>query len=261
MKRIRTLNLPQQSSDQTVVSVRRLNLSTSEASSVPIKQAVSTPKSPRVLQIPAQSKLSDLDPYVEAATKINSNVAADPYFKTCIASLCASKPLDWIKWAENSLTPVRSSTDALTEINKRFSLINAAKWINEAIEESSKDKPGFFARKKNLPAYYDAMLLKSRSELEALVSYIKGVRIPVEECQSKLIVETISFQVYTANLSDNNDQLIASNRLKTLVSARQTVEIFLQTCSNTLASVIKQIQDIDHVRDVTIPAWKIAYSI
>lgn len=222
---------------------------------------------PHGLGLPGAQKAPDVVDFIQEAYSINPKLAYEHNVELNAMFMSLSKINDQelIRWGEKSIEPLRASTDMLTEMNKRFNLINTNRWVQGALKASQQGKPGFFDRLGdfngtiNEPIFYEAMLKKCQGELRSLLVYIGDAKGRVQVIQTPLAVEALAFLTFSAH-TQGNTQRLSTNRMASLTASMQTVENFLQTCNNTEALIMSQIQDVDQLLDVTLPAWKIAYA-
>lgn len=230
---------------------------------LPEATPVAATQSAQPLNLPGRVVSPDVSPYVEAASKIDASLASDPLFESLLLKFKNLDSWAWDKWGNEYVEKMRGSTDQLVEINKRFALIDAKRWVDETVQSSTK-KRGILdglLRSNDNPQYYEAMLNKSRAELSILRDSILSEKKQIEITLKPLSIHALVLQVMTAQVSGDMEIKISTTRLRTLISAQQSALTFINSCDNTMTIITQQMQTIDQLLDVTIPAWKVASNV
>lgn len=108
------------------------------------------------------------------------------------------------------------------------------------------------------PAYYEAMLQKTRSELFKFVQDLEGMKNTFFREITDLHLDAISLLVCSEDLPDDL-QMSAQNRVKTLMASHQTAAVLQHTIEQTLLVCADYITQIDSLLSVTLPQWKVAF--
>ena len=221
---------------------------------------------PRTLDIPtapvkrAERPKTKTDELVAKALGIDPTV---PHYRLSgrIDMLLVSPVSELVNWGQQNLTPLQDASNIQTRVTADLNRINPVKWLTEAKEASCK-APSFIDRftNANSPAFYEAMLNKTRLELCTLMDDATKERTRFTPEVTDLHIDQLSLAVcideFQNDLSLYN---IANQRAKTLLMAHQSGTILLQVLNQTIEQCANFIQQIDSLLNVTIPQWKIAY--
>ena len=279
---VRRLNLPgsvltEPSVPQLVPRVRSFNLptggcdgvgshgSTSEVDSGPVHQikkfdlpaAAPASEATKVVKVP-QTK-SPVDTLIEAIGSIDASI--EPMrVRTRLQSLLATGINGILDWGAASLTPLQAATSIQGQIASRMAQINPSGWINDTLEASSK-KPSFMdlLAKKPGAVYYENMIKKCRGELMQLVNDLTTMGANYEPKVRDLQLDAITMLVVANSTPyDDANNMIASNRARSLQQAHQTASLLIEHIKVTKLQIAKYIQQIDDLMNITLPNWKMA---
>lgn len=266
---VRPLNIPNQqpaeSEERKVPRTRVLNI---PESSIPVPPPAVPVHKTRALNIqdqkfvpnaPAPKQRSQTDDLIDAVIAIDSTID-QIRIRGRIDSLLKMAMQDFLNWGERNLAPLRAASNIQSSIASRMAQINASGWLKETLEASTKlPSGGLFSKKPKPPEYYEAMLLKTRAELMALVIEITTVGKNYEPDVTDLQLDALSLFVVSNQIDDVSNQIIANNRAKSLLASHQTGNMLLQTIEQTKIQAAQFIQQIDDLLSVTLPQWKMAY--
>jgi hypothetical protein len=205
-------------------------------------------------------KRTDIDDYIDKALKIDSTIT--PLEIRAKISSAMTKTIEGLlTWGDHNLIHIQAASNLQTRIASRMNQINAAGWLKDAMDASCK-KPTKFGNIFSAPAspeYYDSMLRKTQDELMQIVQEAttieKNYSIEIRDLQ----LDGISLMVVLDNITDTTDQMIANNRVKSIMAAHQTGVMLLETMKQIKLQCADYIQRIDDFRIITLPNWKIAF--
>jgi len=238
-------------------SFKKLTLTPAPAlGSAPVVAAVPNPP-----QFQSNSR-SKIDILFEKAQQIDSVTASDFWFKSKLQSLMQTPPIEWIKWGSQHIDGLSKFSDLQVGVSKTLNRLEVAKWVDDTLQASMK-KRGFLDRMMNgneTPVYFESRLNQIVAELTPTITELSNVRELVKDKIKDLQIYALAIQVAGESVTDPLHQQIATTRWKTLLSSLQNAIMIDQTAEMSIKQVVKFIQDIDQLRSVTIPAWKLVFA-
>lgn len=218
------------------------------------------PDGPTTVNI-GQTVVPDLDLMLEEARQIDPRTAANKTFSARLRACAGSKVLDWMNWSNDRMEALRVASNAQVKISVMFNDLKVAEWCDQAREHASK-KPGLltFLRPNVTPEFYDAQLIRIRSELETIMNKAYEAIEVLKPKMEDLQVDSVIFQVVSKRNTDPMAQQIAHNKLTSILAGIQTGAMAEQALRTTLDMIVQNIQAIDQVRNNVIPAWRLAHS-
>lgn len=200
------------------------------------------------------------DSLVEKAKQIDPTIAPQAHrLLPRIADLMVADTQKVINYGERNLVSLRTSSNENAKFANRVLAIKADQWLKETMEASTR-VPGFLDRLRapQPPSYYESMLQKARAELMDVVNDMAKLLPDLKTDERDLHCDSMALQVVYEHYTDTSLQAMAQNRLRLLLTARQSVAMLVQTIENLRLKCMEYIADIDKLLTVTIPNWKMA---
>jgi hypothetical protein len=173
-----------------------------------------------------------------------------------VLTMSISEILDWGK---RNLDPLQNTSNAGSQIASDLARIDPSGWIHRTLDASCKP-PSFMDRfNTKPPSYWEAMLQKTRAELQTFVVQLDKMKAEFFREIRDLHLDAVAILVCVDEFADDSMKLAAQNRGRTLLMAHQTAAQLQMTIEQSLANCAQFCQKIDEIMTVTIPQWKMAF--
>ncbi len=165
---------------------------------------------------------------------------------------------DILDWGKRNLDPLQAASNLKAKIASEIGRIDVTGWM-ERTKDASCKLPSMLDRfTAKSPEYYEAMLIKSRSELMTFAKELEKMKAEFFREIADLHLDAISLMVCAEEYPDDQTKTMAQGRARTLLAAHQTAAMLQMTIEQSLEFCANSISQIDSMLSVTIPQWKMA---
>ncbi|AXQ68764.1 hypothetical protein HOU00_gp361 [Caulobacter phage CcrPW] len=197
---------------------------------------------------------------MDAAVAKDSGLANDPRFRGRLEMFLKQSPSEWITWGEKEMRALTDQAQRHKDHTSKLSTANAVQWAQEC-EHSYSRPPSFldrFARSK--PEFYRVRLEQARDILQKLDAEVNRQIEDMQPRLETLRLDTLVLEVATTALTVPNQQIIAGQRLGSLVQGQQTIMMIMQSARDLANTITTQAAAVNDRLNVTIPQWLLAMS-
>ncbi|UTU07929.2 hypothetical protein CcrC1_gp243c [Caulobacter phage C1] len=193
------------------------------------------------------------------AAELDPVIGANPRIRPKIREVLDTPITEWTNWGSDDLAVNVSITNEQVKIAQAYSGTRIKNWIADTKDASSKPR-GFLDRLsgKAKPAYYESMLTGARDQCQSLLSRISPFMTTIKPKVENLQLHCVAMQVAAEGLTDSMHQMLASNRVRTLLNGAQTALVALATFEQLQMQIIQDVGDADMLLTSVIPNWKVA---
>ncbi len=170
--------------------------------------------------------------------------------------------MDLLRWGEHNLTALQQGSATQARVAQRLSQLNCGEWARRCAEASTRP-PSWLDRLRvegDTPVFFEGKLRQLQTEMTPMLKQLQELRDELEPDLLDLRLDAAVLGAYAASVSDATRQQLVSNRLRTLVTGQQGVAMLMQALETTRQTLIQNIQNIDQLLTVTLPAWRAASS-
>lgn len=195
-----------------------------------------------------------------AAQAKDPALANDPRFRGRLEMFLKQSPSEWITWGEKEMRALTDQAQRHRDNTTKLSTANAVQWAQEC-EHSYSRPPSFldrFARSK--PEFYRVRLEQARDILQKLDAEVNRQIEDMQPRLETLRLDTLVLEVATTALTIQNQQIIAGQRLGSLVQGQQTIMMIMQSARDLANTITTQAAAVNDRLNVTIPQWLLAMS-
>lgn len=195
-----------------------------------------------------------------AAVAKDAKLANDPRFRGRLEMFLKQSPSEWITWGEKEMRALTDQAQQHRDNTSKLSTANAVQWAQEC-EHSYSRPPSFldrFARSK--PEFYRVRLEQARDILQKLDAVVNQQISDMEPRLETLRMDTLVLEVATTALTVPNQQIIAGQRLGSLVQGQQTIMMIMASARDLANTITTQAAAVNDRLNVTIPQWLLAMS-
>lgn len=182
--------------------------------------------------------------------------------KPRVQTLLSAGDAEFMRWGQENLAVAQTHSATLAKVAQRLSQLNVAEWVRKCQEASTRtDSGGLLGmfRSKEDPAAYERRLQQLKYEMEPMVQHLAVLLDEVRPELEDLRLDAAALSgVAPRHAADAGRSMLISNRVRTLVTGQQTAAQLVIAAENTRTTVIQNLQSMDQLLTVTIPAWRIA---
>lgn len=202
-----------------------------------------------------------VDALAARAIEIDPVTGASPRIRPKIREVLDTPVSEWTNWGSDDLRVNAIITDDQVKAAQEYASTRIKNWIADTKEAASKPL-GFLDRltAKAKPGYYEQQLTGARDRCAALLPKIGGTLSTIKPKVENLQLHCVAMQVAAESLTDATQQMMASNRMRTLLAGAQTALIAMTSLEQLQLQIGQDVGDADMLLTSVIPNWKAAVS-
>jgi plasmid stabilization system protein ParE len=166
-----------------------------------------------------------------------------------------------LTWGEQNLRTAMEHSVLHAQISKRISQLDVSGWVHKCQEAATRiDSGGILGmfKAKESPEQYEARFRQLKTELPPLLAQVSKIIEEVQPEVEDLRLDVAALGAVAPRYTAADLMMIIQNRLRTLVTGHQTTVQLLASAEACKQTLLQNIQTLDQLLTVTLPAWRLA---
>lgn len=223
--------------------------------------APNTPNSPRSIPLGGVAN-PKVDGLISAALTADPSLISFKFrLKPRFDDLLTMDDDDLLNWGRRNLTALGSVTHEKSKIAADIARINPGDWIERCANAACRP-PSLMSKlfgSPETPQFFQTRISQMRDELMVVIKELRRLHEEVSPDVEDLRMDIAALQTFVTT-EQRFDPILADGRLRTLITAQQTVIMAMTAIDQFRITCAKYIETIDNLLQVTIPNWEIATS-